>query len=54
MIRVLGALYAGADYFNAIQASAFYAGKGFTETQINAIQDAIEAYMDSNSKGVIS
>lgn len=35
------------------QASCFFAGASFSEAERNSFTDALEAYMDSNSKGVI-
>lgn len=44
----------GATAFSDSQISLFFLGKGFTQTQINTITSAIEAYMDANGKGVIA
>lgn len=35
------------------QVAAYFAGKCFTAAQVGVITDAIEAYMDSNEKGII-
>jgi len=43
-----------ADNFIDRQISLFFAGSGFTQTNVNNLTDAIETYMDSNGKGVIS
>jgi len=42
-----------AALFINYQIAISYMGKGFTETQIGLIVDAIEVYMDSNGKGKI-
>lgn len=40
--------------FSTKQISVAFAGKGMSQTAVTTITDAIEGYMDSNGKGVIS
>jgi hypothetical protein len=40
--------------FCPYQLSIYYAGKSFTQPELAIIQSAIESYMDSNGKGIIS
>ena len=43
-----------AEGFTDRQQSMFFAGGGLTQGDINILTDAVEVYMDSNSKGVIA
>ena len=45
---------ASVGLYNTSQVSFVFLGKGFTETEVGIIIDAMEAYMDSNGKGVIA
>lgn len=53
---ILAANNAGSPSYNnfTAQASFLSAGKGLTQAEVDVITDAFEAYMDSNSKGVIA
>ena len=42
-----------ANYGLNIQISLFFAGKSFTQSEVNIIRNTFEAYMDANGKGVI-
>lgn len=43
-----------ASNFMAAQCAAYFFGSSLTQIKVNIITDAIEVYMDSNSKGVIA
>lgn len=40
--------------YTVIQLSCFFAGAAMDQTKVTAVTNAIEAYMDSNSKGIIT